>query len=272
MAVLVARDVVEALDESRQRAVLLVVADDEVLAGQGEHSLDDHVVERDGLHQRLEVAGVAGELVDAGLEQVIEELVELGVEVRARLLETAREAVGLEHADLLVEAVEERDVAGFVRDLRAEEDAHLLGGRRAHHRAELLGHLLLADEERAEPVHALVLLVVGKALPVEPVLGEVEVLRAPLLALPELVQLAVGEELHVAAIRGLHDGRIAGGLEVLPVGAASRGIAHGRLPLLGAVRSGKGTARIGWPANYGPGSAVASMTRVAGVPLLFLTR
>ena len=98
---------------------------------------------------------------------------------------------GLEHADLLVEAVEERDVARLVGDLGAEEDAHLLVGRGAHHRPELVGDALLADEERRQAVHALEALLLGDALvPVDPVLREVEVLRAPLLALPQLVELA----------------------------------------------------------------------------------
>jgi hypothetical protein len=135
--------------------------------------------------------------------------------VRARLLQAFLERVRLEDAHLLVEAVEELDVARLVGDLGAEEDALLLGGRGAHHWAELLGHALLADEERRQAVHALVALLLRDALvPVDPVLGEVDVLHAPLLALPEVVELGVGEEVGLAAIRGLHDGRIARGLEV----------------------------------------------------------
>ena len=70
---------------------LLVVLDDEVLAGEGEHPLDDHVVERDRLDQRLEVLGLAGEVVDAALEHLVEELVELRVQVRARLRQAVLE-------------------------------------------------------------------------------------------------------------------------------------------------------------------------------------
>ena len=62
---LVARDVGEALDEGGQRALALVVVDDEVLAGEGEHPLDDHVVDRDRLDERLEVLGLARQPVDA---------------------------------------------------------------------------------------------------------------------------------------------------------------------------------------------------------------
>ena len=71
------------------------------------------------------------------------------------LLEHLREAVGLEHADLAVEALEEAHVAGLVGDLRAEEDFLVLGRRGAHDRPQLLGDLLLADEEGGEPVHPL---------------------------------------------------------------------------------------------------------------------
>ena len=61
--------------------------------------------------------------------------------------------------------------------------------RGAHHRAELLGHLLLADEERRQPVHALEALLVRESVPVLAVHREVELLRQPLLALPQLVEL-----------------------------------------------------------------------------------
>ena len=108
-------------------------------------------------------------------------------------LEHLAEPVGLEHADLAVEALEEAHVAGLVGDLGAEEDFLVLGRRRAHDRPQLLGHLLLADEERGEPVHALEALLAGDPLvPVLAVAAEVELLRLPLLALPELVELAVG--------------------------------------------------------------------------------
>ena len=58
MAVLVAGDVREPLDETRQGPHALVVVDDEVLSGEGEHPLDHHVVERHGLDQGVPVAGL----------------------------------------------------------------------------------------------------------------------------------------------------------------------------------------------------------------------
>ena len=67
---------------------------------------------------------------------------------------------------------------------------------RPHHRAELGRDALLADEERAQPVHPHVALVlVDPLVPVDPILGEVQVLHRPLLALPERVQLAVVQQL-----------------------------------------------------------------------------
>jgi hypothetical protein len=100
-------------------------------------------------------------------------------------------------------------VTGLVGDLGAEEDALVLGRRRAHDRPQLLGDLLLADEERGEPVHALkALLVVDALVPVLAVAAEVEILGPPLLALPEQIELAVGEKLGLAAVGGLLKGRV----------------------------------------------------------------
>src|SRR3954447_11063991 len=52
----------------------LVVVDDEVLAGQRQHPLEHHVVDRDRLDERLEVLGVGREAVDAAVQRVVEEL------------------------------------------------------------------------------------------------------------------------------------------------------------------------------------------------------
>ena len=77
VAVLVARDLGEALDEARQRPHPLVVVHDEVLAGEGEHALDDHVVDRHRLDQRLEVLGLDRQPVDARVQHLVEEDAEL---------------------------------------------------------------------------------------------------------------------------------------------------------------------------------------------------
>src|SRR5205085_4257147 len=95
-------------------------------------------------------------------------------------------------ADLGEEAVEERDVACLVGDLRREEDPRVLAGRGPHHRSELAGDALLAEEEPAQP-HALGAATVAREalVPVDAVLREVEVGDAPLLALPEVEELAI---------------------------------------------------------------------------------
>ena len=149
--------------------------------------------------------------------------------MRCDAREPRGEVVGaLEHADLLVEAVEEADVARLVGDLRREEDPHVLGRRRAHDRPELVGDPLLADEERREPVHAGVpLLGRDPLVPVDPVLGEVEVLGRPLLALPELVELRVAEQLEPAPVGALLQRGIPGREEVLALGDRAQGLRAG---------------------------------------------
>jgi hypothetical protein len=96
--VLVAGDLREAVDEAGQRADPLVVVDDEVLAGEGEHPLEHHVVDRDRLDQRLEVLGPRRQAIDAAVQRLVEELAELGVQVLARCREPRLETRGLEHA------------------------------------------------------------------------------------------------------------------------------------------------------------------------------
>ena len=77
--------------------LLLEVVLDEVLAGQRERPLDDHVVEHDEVDLRLDVGGV-GEQALLRLDEVaVEELDERLVDVVARLLEAVLErAVALE--------------------------------------------------------------------------------------------------------------------------------------------------------------------------------
>ena len=71
-----------------------------------------------------------------------------------------------------------------------------------------------------QPVHALeALLGVDPLVPVDPVLREVEVLHGPLLALPQRVELAVGEQVRLAAVGALEQRRVARGLEVGALGA-----------------------------------------------------
>src|SRR5262249_33524096 len=136
------------------------------------HPLDHHVVERDRLDQRVAIVRLAAEPVDAGLQQAVEELTEGVAQVLLESLESLRELGRvLEDADLAEEAIEEADVARLVGDLGGEEDPLLFGGGGPHDRPELVGDLLLADEEAREPVHALEALLLRDALmPVDPVL------------------------------------------------------------------------------------------------------
>ena len=59
-----------------------------MLPGEGEHPLDHHVVERDRLDERRSPRA-ARQVVHPALQHLVEELVELGVDVLARLGEPA---------------------------------------------------------------------------------------------------------------------------------------------------------------------------------------
>jgi hypothetical protein len=89
----VAGDPREAVDEARQGPGALVVVDDEVLAGQRHHPLEDHVVDRDRLHERLEVLRLGGQAIDATVQRVVEQLAELRVQVVARRCKRASSPV-----------------------------------------------------------------------------------------------------------------------------------------------------------------------------------
>ena len=82
----------------------------------------------------------------------------------------------------------------------------------------------------------------GDALvPVDAVLGEVEVLDRPLLALPQLVELRVAEEVRLAAVRRLLERGIARGAEVDAFGCgANAGWSD---------MARRSTAPTGWPAE-----------------------
>ena len=230
MAVLVAGDVREPCDEAGEGPVALVVVDDEVLPGEREHPLGDHVVDRHGFDERLKVLGLRRQAVDAGAQLLVEEHLELRVEVLAGRREAILEPLGLQDPDLAVEAVEEHDVARLVGDLGGEEDAHVLVRDGAQNWAELDRDPLLADEEGAQAVHPRsALLGVEPLVPVDPVLREVQVLHRPLLALPQLVELAVREQMGLTAISRLVQGGVARGAEVDAAGpGVGGGLGHER--------------------------------------------
>ena len=161
-----------------------------MLAGEGEHALDDHVVDRHGLDQRLEVLGLAARRSTRECSISSKRTPNSWLMYWTFSSSRACEVVGLEHADLGVEAVEERDVARLVGDLRAEEDPHVLVGA-----ARIIGPSSAAT--RCSPMknddspymRCEALLGVDALVPVDAVLREVDVLRRPLLALPQRVEL-----------------------------------------------------------------------------------
>ena len=106
---------------------------------------------------------------------------------RARGQPVLEAAVEPEH--LLVEAVEVLGVARLVDLLRRQEG--LLGlALIGHHKpGELRRHSLLADEERRQvPGHVLAQIAIELS-PVRAILLEVDRVRLPVLALPQLIQL-----------------------------------------------------------------------------------
>src|SRR5207302_10684195 len=121
-------------------------------------------------------------------EHAVEHLDERGVEVLAGLLQTALEAA-VDAEDLLVEAVEMLGVACLVDLLRRQERLFALALVGHHQARELRRDALLADEEgRQVPRHPLAQLRFHRS-PVATILREVDRVRLPVLALPELVQL-----------------------------------------------------------------------------------
>ena len=146
------------------------------------------MVERHEVDLRLDVAGVLDQALAPVDEHPVEHLDERRVEVLARPLQAILEgAVQAEH--LLVEAVEVLGVARLVDLLGGQEGLFALTLVGHHETRELRGHALLADEERGQvPRHLLAQLAV-QARPVLLVLGEVDRVRLPVLALPQLIQL-----------------------------------------------------------------------------------
>ena len=75
----------------------------------------------------------------------------------------------------------------LVDKLGRQENAHLVIGHRSDVRRERIGDTLLALEEGAEAKEAHAPLLLWHILPLLAVNGEVDPLRAPLLALPAVI-------------------------------------------------------------------------------------
>ena len=170
------------------RLVLLVVVEHEVLARERERPLDDHVVVGDEGDLGVHVARVGDQPLAHLHEALVEQLDEGVRHVRARRREPLTDpAVDAGH--LAEPAVEELHVARLVHLLGREEGLLLLVLVGHDEAGELGGHALLADEERAQPPEVLLLVLVAELGPLLLVALEVDRLRLPLLALPQLVEL-----------------------------------------------------------------------------------
>jgi hypothetical protein len=130
-------------------------------------------------------------------------------------------------------------VASLV-DLLGGEEGLLLLVLVGHDEAgELGGHALLADEEGAEPPEVLFLLLLAQLGPLLLVALEVDGLRLPLLALPQLVQLLRVHELErPVQVRVVGDGG-----DVTLAGQVEKG-GHGPDPNAGFGRPATGQTQI----------------------------
>src|SRR6185503_17003563 len=142
-------------------------------------------------------------VVDQALARVhqlsIEQLDERVAHVAARQLEPAGDGRVAVSRHLAIPTVEELHVPRLVDLLRGEERLLLLILVGHDEPGELRRYALLADEERREPPQAFLAIGLGELRPVVRVLAQVDLLRGPLLALPELVELLRLHELDVAA-------------------------------------------------------------------------
>ena len=113
------------------------------------------------------------------------------------LAHPAAQVVGRERHHLGAEAVEEGGVARLVHELGGEEQLDLAAGGGLQERREVGRHALLPHVERAEAPDRVLLRRGRRGQPVLAVHAEVELVGAPVLALPERVELAVVEQLRV---------------------------------------------------------------------------
>src|SRR5207253_7446178 len=111
-----------------------------------------------------------------------------------RLLD--RVAADTDH--LLEEAVEEDRVPDLVDLLGRQEVGHLLGRGGGDVGGERVGNTVLAVIEHRVDPHRRAALDVGQRLPAGAVLGEVEVVGAPVALLPAVIEVLVGDVVHQA--------------------------------------------------------------------------
>ncbi len=188
VAVLVLGDLAKALQEAGQDPAAFEDARQRVLTGQRERSLDDHVVGRDEVDLGLHVAGIGDQAAVGVDEHLVEEDLEGVVEILAGAREPVLEGPVVAD-DLGVEVVEVLGVARLVDLLGRQERLLALALVGADEAAELRRDALLPDEEGRQEPDDVVLVLIREGGPVLAVLGEVDRVGLPRLALPQLVEL-----------------------------------------------------------------------------------
>jgi hypothetical protein len=162
-----------------------------VLPGLGQAALDHDVVERDRAGQEV---AVARRLAQPG-RHVLEEAERLAVAPRQlgqRRAQRPADGAVAEADHLVHEALEEHAVARLVDLLRGEKVLLLLARRGVDVRAErVCDGVLAVEEQREQPQRAAALLGRHPLVPVDAVLREVDLGRAPVALLPARVEVLV---------------------------------------------------------------------------------
>ena len=181
---LVARDQALALGEPREREPL-VLRGGEILRGARDHALGEQVVDD---HRREELVLVRGrrEAPDVMLEAGIQRL---GDEIHVAVGDLAHGVdPAVDAEDLVVDAQDGLQVAVLVRDLRRQQELHVVARRREQERRQQPGDAELGVEAvREDPDHARLRARVER-LEAAAVGLEVERERRPLIALPVCVE------------------------------------------------------------------------------------
>src|SRR5579859_5619802 len=108
------------------------------------------------------------------------------------------------HPDHLAEeAFKEDRVASLIDQLGGQEDAHIILWHSGDIRGQGIGDALFPFEEGREAVDAHTVLIFAHTVPLFTILAEVDLLRAPLLALPTIIEFTIGWEMNQALINNI---------------------------------------------------------------------
>src|SRR6266702_2562831 len=102
--------------------------------------------------------------------------------------------------NLFEEASEENCVTCLVDQLRGGEDAHLFVRHSYYIRAKGIGHTRLTLEKSRSTIHAHIAFVLRHSFPLFAVSTKIYILHAPLLALPTIIQLAIGRQVNQSLV------------------------------------------------------------------------